>query len=79
MLSKLVREDEDFPPKKEEKSGLGYAAEHKIQPKIWLKYNLCARYFFLLLFFSKLRGTQRQFLLKCIENTFNAVLGTLDL
>ena len=35
MLSKLVREDEDFPPTKEEKSGLGYAAEQKIQPKIW--------------------------------------------
>ena len=35
MLSKLVREDEDFPPRKKAKSGLGYAAEWKIQLKIW--------------------------------------------
>ena len=27
MLSKLVREDEDFPPRKKAKSGLGCAAE----------------------------------------------------
>ena len=27
MLSKLVKEDENFPPRKKAKSGLGYAAE----------------------------------------------------
>ena len=35
MSSKLVREEEDFPPRKKAKSGLGYAAEWKIQLKIW--------------------------------------------
>ena len=35
MLSKLVREDEGFPPRKKAKSGLGYAAEWKIQLRIW--------------------------------------------
>ena len=36
MLSKLVREDEDFLPRKKANSGLGYAAEYKIQLKICL-------------------------------------------
>ena len=36
MLSKLVREDEDFLPRKKANSGLGYAAEYRIQLKIWL-------------------------------------------
>ena len=35
MLSKLVREDEDFPPRTKAKSGLGYAAEWKIQLRTW--------------------------------------------
>ena len=30
MLSKLVKEDKDFPPKKKAKSGLGYAAKWKM-------------------------------------------------
>ena len=34
MLSKLVKEDENFPPRKKEKSGPGYAAKQKIQLKI---------------------------------------------
>ena len=34
MLSKLVRDDEDFSPRKRVKSALGYAAEWKIQLKI---------------------------------------------
>ena len=36
MSSKLVREDEDFLPRKKANSGLGYAAEYRIQLKIWL-------------------------------------------
>ena len=36
MLSKLVREDEDFLPRKKANSGLGYAAEYRIQLKICL-------------------------------------------
>ena len=34
MLSKLAREEEDVPPRKKAKSGLGSAAEWKIQLKI---------------------------------------------
>ena len=30
MWSKVAREDEDFPPRKKAKSGLGYADEWKI-------------------------------------------------
>ena len=34
MLSKLVKEDENFQPRKKAKSGPRYAAEWKIQLKI---------------------------------------------
>ena len=40
---------------------------------------MCAISFFLFLLFSKLRGTQRRFPPKCIENTFKAVQSSLDL
>ena len=39
---------------------------------------MCAISFLLLLLFSKLRGTQRWFPPKCIENTFKVVQSTFD-
>ena len=77
MLSKLVREDEDFPPRKKEYLALAMQLNERYSWRYGKEKFMSAISFFIIIF--KTQGHPTTISSKCIKNTFKAVQSTLHL
>ena len=72
-MSKLVREDEDFPLKKIKNLASAMQLNGRYNWKYGKVKFKCAIFFYYYYYLQNLGGAQRWFPPKCIENTFKAV------